>query len=101
MDLLLMFIVVVSASFSVYYSFKSRAYRREGRFEMTKFYQAKTNIAMGMLLVGMGIIQTFTFPHPSLIRVTIGLIFLALGLFNFYMGTKHYRYYLPQVRDKH
>lgn len=66
-----------------------------------KFYNAKANISMGLMLVAMGIIQLFSFSADMTgWRVTIGAIFLALGLFNLYMGVRNYRIYLPKVVNK-
>lgn len=109
---LLMLTAVISASFSIYYSFKTRAYRKQyfevarlnskkkprpkeqEAYQWMKFYNAKTNIAMGTLLIVMAIIQ-FTFPDLSGVRIGVGIAFLALGLFNFIMGLRNYRLYFP------
>jgi hypothetical protein len=101
MDLILMLIVVFSASFSVFYSFKTRSYRKNGNFDMMKFYNAKANMSMGLMLVAMGSIQLFSFGADMTgWRMSIGIIFLALGLFNLYMGVRNYRTYLPKVVNK-
>lgn len=101
MDLILMLIVVFSASFSVFYSFKTRSYRKNANFEMMKFYNAKANMSMGLMLVAMGSIQLFLFGADMTgWRMFIGIIFIALGLFNLYMGVRNYRTYLPKVANK-
>jgi hypothetical protein len=98
MDLILMLIVIFAASFSVFYSFKTRSYRKNGKFEMMKFYNAKANISMGTLLVAMGLIQLFSFGKDLTgWRIFIGLLFLSIGLFNFYMGVRNFRTYLPKI----
>jgi predicted membrane channel-forming protein YqfA (hemolysin III family) len=100
MDLIFMLIVIFSASFSVFYSFKTRSFRKNGKFEMMKFYNAKANISMGLMLVAMGSIQLFSFDVDMTgWRMSIGFIFLALGLFNLYMGVRNYRIYLPKVMN--
>jgi hypothetical protein len=101
MDLILMLIVIFAASFSVFYSFKTRSYRKSGKFETMKFYNAKANMSMGIMLVAMGSIQLFSFGADMTgWRMSIGVIFLALGLFNLYMGVRNYRTYLPKVVNK-
>ncbi|WP_307336022.1 YtpI family protein [Caldalkalibacillus uzonensis] len=114
-DMLLMFTVVIAASFSVYYSFKTRSFRKQyyeiaafkkskvktkkkeqEAFNMMKYYNAKTNIAMGTLLTAMAVIQ-FMFPEPTGWRIGVGAAFLALGLFNLIMGIRHYRTYATKV----
>jgi uncharacterized membrane protein len=99
MSLVLMFIVVISASFSVFYSFKTRSYRKEGNFDVMKFYNSKANISMGLMLSSMGFIQLFTFGGTDITawRMFIGAVFLALGLFNLYMGIRNYRVFAPKV----
>lgn len=101
MSFILMFIVVFSASFSVFYSFKTRSYRKEGNFDVMKFYNAKANMSMGLMLTAMGFIQLFTFGGTDITgwRMFIGAVFLALGLFNIYMGIRNYRVYVVKVRQ--
>jgi hypothetical protein len=112
LDSLLMLIAVISASFSIYYSFKTRTFRKQyyevasfdpkkkprpkerEAYQWMKFYNAKTNIAMGILLIAMAFVQ-FTFPELSGIRIGVGVAFLALGLFNFIMGLRNYRLFSP------
>lgn len=98
MSLILMFVVVISASFSVFYSFKTRSYRKEGNFDVMKFYNAKANVSMGLMLSSMGFIQLFTFGADLTgWRMFIGIVFLALGVFNLYMGVRNYRVFAPKV----
>lgn len=99
MSFVLMLIVVSSASFSVFYSFKTRSYRKEGNFDVMKFYNAKSNISMGLMLTAMGSIQLFTFSGTDITgwRMSIGVVFLALGLFNLYMGVRNYRVFSAKV----
>jgi predicted membrane channel-forming protein YqfA (hemolysin III family) len=98
MDLILTIIVVFSALSSVFYSIKTRSYRKRGEYEWMRFYNAKGNIAMGSMLISMGVIQLFTFSNEvSGTRMFIGLIFFLLGAFNFFMGIRNYREYLPKI----
>lgn len=92
MDLILSFIVMLAAGFTIYYSYKTRSYRKQGQFNWMKFYNAKTNIAMGTLLIALAIIQ-FSFDHLSGWRLTVGIAFLALGLVNLVVGIRHYQHY--------
>ncbi|EGL83080.1 hypothetical protein CathTA2_1420 [Caldalkalibacillus thermarum TA2.A1] len=113
--ILLMFTVVIVASFSIYYSFKTRSYRKQyyeiaafkktkkkpkkkeqQAFHMMKYYNAKTNIAMGTMLTAMAMIQ-FMFSDLNGWVIGVAVAFLALGLFNLIMGIRHYRTYAPKV----
>jgi hypothetical protein len=97
MDVFLMFIVVLAAAFSIFYSFRTRSYRKKREFELMKFYNAKANISMGTLLIAMGLIQLSSFGEDLTgWRIFIGLLFLSIGLFNFYMGVRNYRTFLPK-----
>lgn len=81
--------VVAGLAFSFYYSFKSRRMKDPVH---VRFYQSKMNISIGVALVGLALNQ-FLFYDFSGIRLAIGIVFLLLGLFNFIMGIKNYRFY--------
>lgn len=115
-DLILITVAVLAASFSVFYSFKTRTLRKKyyqvatfdpkkkpslkerEAYQWMRWYNAKTNIAMGILLISMAVNQ-FTFPDLSGVRIGVGLVFLALGLFNFIAGLKHYRQFMPNQHN--
>lgn len=92
MDLILIFIVTFSAGFTIFYSFKTRTYRKQQELNLMKFYNSKTNVAMGIMLIALAIIQ-FTFEELTGWRIGVGLTFLVLGLINFIVGIRHYQQY--------
>lgn len=103
MDLLnifLIFIIVVAGSFTIYYSFKVRTLRKDQKVNEMKFYNAKSNLNMGIMLISMAIIQLFIHPDSTTWRITVGLAFLALGGFNVYAGARNYRFYADELNKE-
>lgn len=100
MDFLLFFVVIFAAGFSVFYSFKARSFRKKGSHDYMRYYTAKTNISMGTMLIAMGLIQLISF-YPDITgwRIGVGLVFLALGLFNFIMGVKYQRIFASKTSN--
>lgn len=98
MDFLFILIVLFSASFSVFYAFRTRAYKKQGKLEIMFFYNAKSNISMGIMLISMALIQLVFFETPTGWRIGVGVIFLALGAFNLFIGVKNYKILLPQIK---
>ncbi|GGK11315.1 hypothetical protein GCM10010965_00220 [Caldalkalibacillus thermarum] len=70
--------------------------KEEHVYHMMKYYNAKTNIAMGTMLSAMAMIQ-FMFSELTGWVIGVAIAFLALGLFNLIMGIRHYRMYAPKV----
>lgn len=99
--LLLAFVVVIAASFSLYYSFKSRSYKKQGQGPEMRFYQAKVNVALGTMLISMAVIQLFTFPETTGWRIGVGIAFLLLGGINFIAGIRNYRLSSNQLNEKY
>lgn len=95
MSFILSIVVILAAGFSIFYSMKTRTYRKQQNYSWMRLYNAKTNVAMGVMLIGLAIIQ-FTFQHLDGWRMGVGTIFLIVGLINFFFGVKHYREYRPQ-----
>jgi hypothetical protein len=81
--------IFASALYAVFYSFAARRSKDESR----KFhFTAKNNIAMGIMLVLLSVIQLFFFEKAgegSTIRVLVGATFLLLGLFNIFAGIRN------------
>jgi hypothetical protein len=99
MNFLLVTIFALSAGLSVFYSAKTRTYRKQGNYNVMKYYNAKGNISMGSMLISLGCIQMFTFGEDaSGTRIIVGVLFLLLGVFNFFMGLRNYRVALPLVK---
>ncbi|GAA0363603.1 YtpI family protein [Bacillus horti] len=100
MDIVLFFVVILAAGFSIFYSFRGRSYKKKGEFDMMRFYTAKTNIAMGTMLIAMALVQLVGFyPEITGWRIGVGVVFLALGLFNFIMGIKYHRIFAAKVTN--
>ncbi|WP_202081316.1 YtpI family protein [Caldalkalibacillus salinus] len=94
---ILLLVVVFAASFAIFYSVRTRQYRNKENMDIMRFYNAKTNIAMGIMLVSMALIQLFTFPETTGWRIGVGIVFLLLGAFNFMMGLRNYNTFAPKV----
>lgn len=75
---------------------RTRSYRKQQNFNWMKLYNAKTNISMGIMLIALAIIQ-FTFTQLTGVRIGIGILFLLLGLINFFTGLKNYRQYRAEA----
>lgn len=100
MDFVLFFLVIFSAGFSIFYSFRSRSFKKQGKYDFMRYYTAKTNIAMGAMLISMGLIQLISFyPEITGWRIGVGIVFLALGLFNFIMGLRYQRIFASKVSN--
>jgi hypothetical protein len=84
---LIVVIVVVSAAFSIYYSYRSRKAHSPLH---AHYYRAKMNICLGIVLPLLGLNQYIAYDF-SAVRAIIGAIFIALGLLNFFFGVKNYR----------
>lgn len=87
---LIMYVIVILASVtSVYYSVK---YRRQNNPQLRGLYAARMNMGMGIMLVCLSIIQLFLFPG-SWVRLTLGVLFMLLGLFNFFAGARNHSHF--------
>jgi hypothetical protein len=101
MDLFIIMIVIFSAVFAIYYSMKTFRYRRSGDFDWMRFFNAKANISMGIMLLTMGWIQLFSFGAETTgWRIVVGVVFAALGLFNLLAGMRNYKVYKAEVNKK-
>jgi hypothetical protein len=91
---LIMMIALGALACSVYYSFR---YRRQKEAVLRGLYAARMNIAMGVLLVSVALIQLLLF-EPNTLRVVLGALFFLLGAFNFFAGAKNHAIYNSQRR---
>jgi len=82
-------LIAVSLVFSIYYSIK---YRRQQQPVSRGIYQAKQNIAMGTMLVLLSIYLLYLMPGTNM-RITIGVLFLLIGLFNLFAGFRNQSFY--------
>ena len=89
------FILLIAAlGYSVYFSIK---YRRQTDARLRGMYQAKQNIAMGLMLVMLAVYPLYLIPGTNL-SVTIGIIFLLIGLFNLFAGFRNQSIYRSKRR---
>jgi formate-dependent nitrite reductase membrane component NrfD len=93
-SLLLTAVIIISLIFSVFYSYR---YRTQSNPIKKGVFAAKMNIAMGFMLVSMAILQIFLFDANTM-RTLLGIVFLLLGLFNFFSGVRNHMFYRAQKK---
>jgi len=81
----------LSVAFSILHR-RARSHARKG------LLQARMNICMGLMLVGIAAIQILLF-DTSTVRVIVGTVFLLLGLFNLFAGLRNHAYF-ARLGDK-
>jgi hypothetical protein len=86
---LLTAVIIISLVFSVIYSYR---YRTQSDPIKKGVLAAKMNIAMGFMLVFMAILQIFMFDANTM-RTVLGIVFLLMGLFNFFSGVRNHMFY--------
>jgi formate-dependent nitrite reductase membrane component NrfD len=91
---LLTAVIIISLIFSVFYSYR---YRTQTHPIKKGVFAAKMNIAMGFMLVSMAILQIFLF-DANTIRTLLGIVFLLMGLFNFFSGVRNHMFYRAQKK---
>lgn len=85
-------VILLSLLSTVFYSFRSRTQKDA---YLRGLLAAKMNISMGFMLVAMALLQIFLF-EANTIRTILGIIFLLLGLFNFFSGVRNHMHYRSQ-----
>jgi glucose uptake protein GlcU len=83
-------VILLSLLSTVFYSYRSRTHTDAFKRGVLS---SKMNISMGFMLVAMAMLQIFLFEANNM-RTVLGIIFLLLGLFNFFSGARnliHYR----------
>jgi hypothetical protein len=94
LSLFLTVAILLSLIFTVFYSYRYRTQKdpyKRGTFA------AKMNISMGFMLVFMAMLQIFLF-EANTMRTILGIIFLLMGLFNFFSGVRSYMHYNAQKK---
>jgi glucose uptake protein GlcU len=86
---LLTAVILFSLMSTVFYSYRSRT---QSDAFIRGALTAKMNISMGIMLVAMAMLQIFLFEANTL-RTILGIIFLLLGLFNFFSGVRNHMHY--------
>jgi glucose uptake protein GlcU len=82
-------VILLSLLSTVFYSFRSRTQKDA---ILRGVLTAKMNISMGFMLVAMALLQIFLYETNTL-RTALGIIFLLLGLFNFFSGVRNHMHY--------
>jgi len=81
--------VFATLAATVYYSLR---YRRSEDRKTRGMLSARMNIAMGVMLILLALIQMLLFAGSTL-RVIVGAVFLLLGLFNLFAGLRNHSVY--------
>lgn len=87
---LLYFTAIAAVAFWIYFSIQSKRTKNE---KTRGLYIARTNMAMGLMLMSIGSVQLFLYGFESWIRVIIGFIFILLGLFNLFAGIRNHSFF--------
>jgi glucose uptake protein GlcU len=82
-------VIILSLLSTVFYSYRSRTHSDALK---RRVLTAKMNISMGFMLVAMAMLQIFLF-EANTMRTILGIIFLLLGLFNFFSGVRNHMHY--------
>ncbi|MHA7964331.1 YtpI family protein [Paenibacillus sp. CAU 1782] len=89
-------LILISLGFSAFYSIKTRRSQEPGNRGL---YQARTNIAMGAMLIFIAAVQLFL-SGESTLRIVIGALFGVIGLFNVFAGLRNHGIYLAKTQSK-
>lgn len=87
---ILVFIIVLSLSFYVFYKIK---YVRSHLPMEKKLLNGKSSMALGIFVAFFGINQLFL--YQTTLTYIIGILFIALGAASAWAGFKSYRYHVP------
>lgn len=87
---ILVFIIVLSLSFYVFYKIK---YVRSHLPMEKKLLNGKSSVALGIFVAFFGINQLFL--YQTTLTYIIGILFIALGAASAWAGFKSYRYHVP------
>ncbi|MCG7405846.1 YtpI family protein [Paenibacillus sp. ACRRX] len=88
-QLILTLLICLASISSVFFSFRSR---RSKNVLQRGLFAARTNICMGLLLILIAVFQMTMFTGSTL-RVIIGAILLALGVFNLFAGLRNHGHF--------
>lgn len=87
------FAILIIVSIMFYFFYKVKSFRTKAVIEKN-WVNTKANMALGSFLVFFGLNQIFI-RFDSIIALSVGAIFILLGLANVILGYKAYRHYLP------
>ncbi|OBR62953.1 hypothetical protein A7K91_09555 [Paenibacillus oryzae] len=88
-------LILISLGFSAFYSLKTRRSKEPG---IRGLYQARTNIAMGAMLLSIAAVQLFL-SGESTLRIVIGALFGVIGLFNVFAGLRNHSFYQAKIQS--
>lgn len=83
-------IAVLAAGLSLFYSIK---FRRAKEQKERGIFNARMNIAMGVMLLCFGAVQLFLHEFDSWVRVGVGFVFALIGCFNVFAGIRNHSYF--------
>lgn len=92
---ILVVLICLTLICSLYFSIRSR---RSSDGVLRGLYGARMNISMGLMLLFMAFIQMVMFTG-STVRVLVGTLLLAVGLFNLFAGLRNHSYFSRQQRQ--
>ncbi|AZB43919.1 hypothetical protein CEF21_17255 [Bacillus sp. FJAT-42376] len=95
MPIIACFIVI---SFAFYFFYKLKYYRSRKPMERA-FLSGKSSMALGIFVFLFGLNQFFL--YPSALSVTIGIIFILIGLGSLWAGQRAFRHYKPLAEKEH
>lgn len=79
---------------SLLYGFKTR---RQSDPVRRGLFQAKQNMAMGLMLTVLSAYPLYLMPGSS-VRLLVGALFLVIGLFNLFAGIRNYAVFKSRIR---
>ena len=87
-------LLLLALGSSIYYSVK---FRRQTDAILRGLYQAKQNIVMGVMLILLSVYPLYLIVGRN-ITITIGILFLLLGLFNLFAGIRNHAIYRSRLK---
>ncbi|RST60466.1 YtpI family protein [Siminovitchia terrae] len=91
----LVFLIILSASFYIYYKIK---YFRSKRPMERKLLSGKSSMALGLFVALFGLNQLFLFSTTT--TYVVAAIFILLGCASAWVGFKSFRHHIPYVKEE-
>lgn len=91
----LVFLIILSASFYIYYKIK---YFRSRRPMEKKLLSGKSSMALGLFVALFGVNQLFLF--SSTVTYVVAAVFILLGCASAWAGFKSFRHHIPYVEEE-
>jgi hypothetical protein len=90
----LVFFIVLSISFYVFYKIK---YVRSKRPMEKKMLNGKSSVALGLFIALFGVNQLFLYDTTATLTYIISGVFILLGGFSAWVGYRTFRHHVPYV----